>query len=104
MGEYIIALARELRDGDAVQARLLDGRIHARCARLPLWRLLGLRLGGAQGGREIIALITQTNPCCTPPQTGDPNNAPVKTGWELSNELEDNLALFKAVKADILAK
>jgi poly(3-hydroxybutyrate) depolymerase len=53
----------------------------------------------------IIALLTQVNPgVLHPPQTADPNNAPVKTGWELSNELQDNVTFFKAAMADIEAK
>ncbi|HVU49254.1 MAG TPA: hypothetical protein VHL80_01130, partial [Polyangia bacterium] len=52
----------------------------------------------------IMVLMTQTNPgALHPPQTADPNNAPVKTGWELSNELDDNIAFFKQAKADLFA-
>jgi poly(3-hydroxybutyrate) depolymerase len=51
----------------------------------------------------IVAIMTQYNTgALHPPQTGDPNNAPVKTGWELSNELDNNIAFFKAAKTDIL--
>src|SRR5450432_2664273 len=53
----------------------------------------------------IVVSLTQVNPgALHPPQTQDPNNAPVTTGWELTNELVDNMAFFKAAKADILAK
>jgi poly(3-hydroxybutyrate) depolymerase len=53
----------------------------------------------------IVVSLTQTNPgAIHPPQTGDPNNAPVQTGWELSNELENNVAFFKAALADIEGK
>jgi poly(3-hydroxybutyrate) depolymerase len=53
----------------------------------------------------IVVSLTQTNPgALHPPQTADANNAPVKTGWELTNELTDNLAFFKAALADIESK
>ena len=63
----------------------------------------GLTAEGHTDG-AIMVMLTQFNTgALHPPQTADANNAPVKTGWELTNELDNNMAFFKAAKADILA-
>jgi poly(3-hydroxybutyrate) depolymerase len=102
-GEYIIALPNNYNMSTPYKLGIGMGgytRNATDCLYGDCW-------GFASAGHKanaVIVIITQFNPgALHPPQTGDPNNPPVTTGWDASNELENNLALFKAVKADVLA-
>jgi poly(3-hydroxybutyrate) depolymerase len=103
MAEYLIALPANYAMGTPYKLAFMMGgytRDAIDCIYGDCW---GFANQGHQAG-AIVVSMTQTNPgALHPPQTGDPNNAPVKTGWELSNELEDNMAFFKQAKADIMA-
>jgi poly(3-hydroxybutyrate) depolymerase len=71
--------------------------------------LYGDCYGLAPAGHKLGAItvfLTQIHPgnLHTPPNPNDGTTVYVSTGWELSNELEDNLAFFKAAKAEVLSK
>jgi poly(3-hydroxybutyrate) depolymerase len=102
-GEYIIALPNAY--NMATPYKLAFGM--GGYTRDALDCLYGDCWGFASAGHKagaIVVVITQFNPgVLHPPQTADPNNAPVKTGWDATNEIENNVALFRAVKADVQA-
>ncbi|MDB4980574.1 MAG: hypothetical protein JWM82_1326, partial [Myxococcales bacterium] len=54
----------------------------------------------------IMVIMTQIHPGTlhTPPNPNDGKTVYVSTGWELGTELDDNIAFFKAVKAEVTSK
>jgi poly(3-hydroxybutyrate) depolymerase len=99
--EYLIALPANYQMGTPYKLAFVMGgytRNAIDCIYGDCW---GFARQGYMAGAIVVSMTQTHTGAIHPPQTGDPNNAPVKTGWELSNELEDNLAFFKQAKTDI---
>src|SRR6185503_9171030 len=99
MGEYLIALPANYAMGTPSKIAFVMGgftRDAIDCIYGDCW---GFAVQGYKANAIVVAM-TQINPGpLHPGQNGMP-----QAGWELTNELENNVAFFKAAKAEIASK
>jgi poly(3-hydroxybutyrate) depolymerase len=105
MGEYIISLPENYAMATPYKTSFAMGGFTRSGIDCLYGDCFGLAYAGHKAG-AIVVFLTQIHlgNLHTQPNPNDGKTVYVSTGWELSNEIQDNLAFFKAAKAEVLSK